>query len=167
MKKLFLVFLASALVSVAAFADHPKGMGIGAVAGGNFGTEGSGSDIGLSLKLPSMPIFWAFRLGFSSSYTSLGVTGDKYFVDENLFKEGSFRLDWYAGVGGYANLGVVGSDAFAALGARVPIGVSWHITKEFELWLGLAPSLGLSLMPEFRFPDFFIPGELGLRIWMK
>ncbi|HCM27992.1 MAG: hypothetical protein A2Z99_05125 [Treponema sp. GWB1_62_6] len=167
MKKLIMILLAATFVSVAAFADHPKGMGVGLVAGGNFGSGGAATDIGLSLKLPSMPIFWAARLSLNADYFGLGVTGDKYMIDKMLFKEGSFKLDWYAGLGGYANLGFGNSDANASLGARLPIGLSWHITREFELWLGIAPSLGLSLLPEFNFPDWFIPGELGLRIWLK
>ena len=61
MKKLIMILLAATFVSVAAFADHPKGMGVGLVAGGNFGSGGAATDIGLSLKLPSMPIFWAVR----------------------------------------------------------------------------------------------------------
>ena len=167
MKKLILILLASTLVSVAAFADHPSSLGIGIVAGPHFSEGGAGTDVGLSLKLPSMPIFWAVRLGINSNYTSLGITGDHYFIDEALLRDGKLRLDWYAGLGGYASLGFGNDDANAAIGARVPIGLSWHITPEFELWLGIAPSLGLSILPEFNFPDWFIPGELGLRIWLK
>jgi hypothetical protein len=165
MKKLAFIIMVSSLLSVGAFADHPKGLGVGVVGGANFSSDGSGSDIGLSLKLPSMPIFWALQLSINDSI-ALGVSGDKYLIDKELLKEGDFRLDWYAGIGGYAGLGI-GDVTHASIGARVPIGLSWHITREFELWLGLAPSLGITLAPELNFPDFFFASELGLRIWLK
>lgn len=166
MKKSVLILIAFLLIGPAVFADHPKGMGIGVVGGGNFGGTGFAGDIGLSLKLQSMPIFWGLYLNVNQDYLGIRATGDKYFTDENLIKEGSFRLDWYLGLGGYAALGLGNDSTSAAIGARLPIGLSWHITKEFELWLGVAPSLGLSISP-FQFPDWGVPGELGIRVWLK
>jgi hypothetical protein len=166
MRKTTLVLCLAALALGTAFADHPDTMGIGLVAGGNYGSSGAGSDIGLALKLPNMPIYWGLSARLSTWGIGIGATGDYYFIDDNLLKEGSFALDWFLGVGGYARLGFWLSGMAASVGARVPVGLSWHITPEFELWLGLAPSLGLSISP-LNFPDWSVPGELGIRMWLK
>ena len=164
MKKTALVLVALLALSMAAYADHPNKLGIGIVGGSGYGSGTIGGDIGLALKLTSMPIYWQANVRLSSGYFGLGVTGDKYFYDQNLLREGSFKLDWFLGLGGYANLGL-GDSAAAAIGARVPVGLSWHITKEFELWLDVAPSLGIGIVP-FNFPDWNVGGELGFRVWM-
>lgn len=165
MKRLVIVLCAALAFAPAAFADHPSGMGIGLVASGDYGIHGVGGQVGLSLKFSGVPIFWAARLAFNSSFLSLGVTGDKYFTDDNLVSEKGFNLDWFLGLGGYADL-TVGNVVGAAIGARLPVGLSWHITKEFELWLDVAPSLGIGISP-LNFPDWSVPAELGFRAWLK
>lgn len=162
MKKALSILFTLLALSGLAFADHPrKSIGVGIVGGGGVG----GGDIGLALKLPSAPVFWGLHLAMDSSHVSLGATGDYYFNDETLLKEDKFKLDWYLGLGGYANLGF-GSSASASMGARIPVGLSWHITKEYELWLGIAPSLGIGIVP-FSFPDWDVAGELGFRVWLN
>lgn len=168
MKKIVLILAIALALSTAAFADHPGGkIGIGIVGGTTYGEGGVGDgDIGLALKLTSMPIFWGIHMSFTDAGVGLGLTGDVYFNDARLLREGSFTLDWFLGLGGYANLGFWDSSTTAAIGARVPIGLSWHITREFELWLDIAPSLGLAVNP-LNFPDWGICGELGFRVWLK
>ncbi len=165
MKRIALVLAALLAISAAAYADHPNKLGIGIVGGSGYGNGTVGGDVGLALKLQGMPIYWQFNLHMNENAFGLGATGDLYFNDQTLFKEGSFKLDWFLGLGGYANLGF-GNEASAAIGARVPIGLSWHITREFELWCDIAPSLGLGVVP-FNFPDWNVGGELGFRVWMK
>ena len=163
MKKLALALCILAIASGFAYADHPeKQIGIGVVGGGGV----MGGDIGLALKLPSMPIFWGVNLNLNSSGLGLRATGDYYFIDEGLFAEDSFKLDWFLGLGGYLSLGLWSDGLHAGLGARAPVGLSWHITKEFELWLDLAPSLGLGLSP-LNFPEWNVAGELGFRMWLR
>jgi len=168
MKKIAIVLAILLALSASAFADHPTNkMGIGIVGGSGFGGSGfGGGDIGLALKLQSMPIYWGLHLSLNSAGVGLGATGDVYFTDERLLKEGDFALDWFLGLGGYARLGFWDSGTYAAIGARVPVGLSWHITKEYELWLDLAPSLGIGITP-LNFPDWDIAGELGFRVWLK
>jgi hypothetical protein len=166
MKKIVIVLTILLALSASTFADHPaKRMGIGIVGGSGYGSGTTGGDIGLALKLESMPIYWQLNVHLVNGYFGLGATGDVYFNDENLLKEGDFKLDWFLGLGGYANLGF-GSSASAAVGARVPVGLSWHITREFELWLDVVPSLGISVVP-LEFPDWNVGGELGFRVWLK
>jgi hypothetical protein len=167
MKKLALSLLIGLAALGAAWADHPSGIwGIGVVGGGNLGNTGVGGDIGLSLKAPTMPIFWAVNLRMSANSLTLRASGDKYFSENNLISEQGFNLDWYLGLGGYLGLSLGNNSVDAALGARLPVGLSWHITKEFELWLALTPSLGLSLNP-FYFPAWSVPAEIGFRAWLR
>ncbi len=167
MKKILLAVFALFLLGGAVFAHHPKTTGIGVVLGGNFGDNGGGGDLGLSLKLPSIPIFWTARVSINSEYTALAVSGDKYFIDENLIKEKSFKLDWYVGLGAYGEFASSDGDTYIAAGGRLPIGLSYHFKKPFEVWLALNPYLGVGIMPDFYFPAWGIPAELGGRVWLK
>jgi hypothetical protein len=164
MKKSIIVLAVLLALSSAAYADHPNKLGIGIVGGSGYGNGTIGSDIGLALKLQGMPIYWQLNVHLTEGYLGLGATGDLYFYDQNLLKEGAFKLDWFLGLGGYGNLGL-GATATAAIGARMPVGLSWHITPQFELWLDVAPSLGVSVIP-FEFPNWYLDGEVGFRVWM-
>jgi hypothetical protein len=166
-KMMQLIGLLVLIIGMPLYADHPDGPAIGVVLGGNFAFSEIGSSVGASFKLPSIPIFWSASLAFSSDSFGFGVTGDKYLIDSNLISEQSFNLDWYLGAGGYLNMGSFGKNTILNIGARVPIGLSWHINKEFELFLSIDPSLGICLAPELRFPDFYCAAELGFRYWMK
>jgi len=159
--------IAVVMLSPALFADHGKGTGIGAVIGTNYGIAGAGANLGLSLKLPTMPIFWAAYLGIQNENVAFGVTGDTYLYDQDLVSEKDFNLDWYFGIGGYLNMGIINEKFLSAAGIRFPIGLSWHINKEYELFLALDPSVGLSISPDLKFPDLYFAAELGLRYWMK
>jgi hypothetical protein len=96
----------------------------------------------------------------------LGLTADHYFIDEMLLREGGFKLDWFMGLGAYGNFVFADNSAIAA-GARLPIGLSWHFARHFELWAAIAPSLGMKVTPDFEFPDFWFAGEIGFRAWLK
>lgn len=167
MKKLLFAALVILCGGVLAFADHPKnGFGVGAVVGGGIHAGDLDADIGLSLRVPSVPIYWGIRMAIENSDVSLAVTGDYYYIDEDLIDEKGLNLDWFLGLGAYGNFGFY-DDTYIALGARLPIGLSWHLTKAFELWGALAPSLGLEISPDFTFPDFWVAAEIGLRAWLK
>ncbi|MDP3176950.1 MAG: hypothetical protein Q8M76_03530, partial [Spirochaetaceae bacterium] len=120
MKKLVLVLCVLAIASAAAYADHPANqIGVGVVGGGGV----LGGDIGLALKLPSMPIFWGVNLNLNSSGLGLRATGDYYFIDERLFAQDAFKIDWFLGLGGYLSLGMWNDGGHAGLGARAPVGL--------------------------------------------
>jgi len=193
MKKLVLVILIGLLVGTAAFADH-DGLGIGLILGGGGGVNGGGFHPGLSLKIPSIPIFWGVYLGWSSNndwghtnYFGITVTGDYYFVDKNLFSstanssDGSYnvKLDWFFGLGGAVNLNFWNvryreagkewrDDGFGVgLGLRIPIGLSWHVITPFEIALGLVPTFGVYLSDYYSGFWWDINAELIFRLWIK
>ncbi|MCX7024599.1 MAG: hypothetical protein NT080_08265 [Spirochaetes bacterium] len=153
------------LAASVAFADHSRGLSLGVVGGSSYGEGGfGGGDIGLALHLPSVPIFWGIRANLNDAGLGLGVTGDSYVYDQSFITKGSLNLDWFLGLGGYLNIGLYDTGTTGAFGVRVPIGLSWHIGKPIELWLDLAPGLGLSVEP-LQFPDWNVVGEVGLRFW--
>ncbi|QQO08523.1 hypothetical protein [Breznakiella homolactica] len=165
MKKIVAVCLLGLTIgTVGLFADHGSGFAIGPVVSGGGGTGGAGGTVGATFKIPSLPVFWAAKLRFNSDGLGIGVTGDYYFIDRNLVQDGNFNLDWYIGGGAYVNMGFY-DDFFLSLGARLPIGLSWHIANPFELYLAVVPSLGIEVTPDIDFPDFDIGAELGFRFW--
>ena len=166
MKKLLLVSILILVTAGAAFADHPKSFGIGLTGVRYQNWEGGGSwQTALSLKVPAVPIFWAIYLGIGEGYTHLYVSGDKYVLEGELVPD--INLHYYIGVGLYGMLGFYDNsdaDTLLAMGARVPIGLSWHAVDFLEVFLALVPSLGVRVNP-IHFPDGGWPFELGVRIW--
>ncbi|MDR0731499.1 MAG: hypothetical protein LBF63_07505 [Treponema sp.] len=160
-KKLFLICVIG-LLAVNAFADHPGGkLGLG-IFGGGGGTTAAHGNLGLSLKLSSLPLFWGITAYFGDPF-SLNVSADLYLIDDDLTRDGSFDLDWFLGIGGFGHF-VIGDSFSVALGARVPIGLSWHIINSLELFADVVPGLGISLQGA---PLYFDWGaELGLRLWL-
>jgi hypothetical protein len=183
MRKLLLVLLMGLLLGVGAFADHPDGLGLGGLVGGGYALDFDDFDNnwafgypGLSLKIPGIPIFWAFYVNLAHSMTGLGVTGDYYIIDRNLVGEKltnedgtyDFKLDWYLGLGLFFDTHFWNGGIAFDTGIRVPVGVSWHIIKELELFLAAGPAVGIYFGKDIplRF-HFFNFGELGLRYWFK
>jgi hypothetical protein len=184
MRKLFLVLFIVMLAAGAAFADHPQDkLGLGGVFGGALAFDfiGPGDPWfygypGLSLKIPNVPIFWAFTANLAHDTTGLGVTGDYYIIDSDMVTEDltnddgtyHFNLDWYLGVGMFLDLHFWSDGVAFDMGVRVPVGASWHIIKELELFLAVGPALGIftgtDIKPRLHFFSF---GELGLRYWFK
>ena len=172
MKKLLLVTLMALALGTAAFADH-NGMGVGIVGGGAFGSYHYGN-AGLSLKVPGLPIFWGIYPLFYGYGIGLGVTGDFYIFDNDLVtnqltnEDGTynFNLDWFFGVGGFVNMHFWPHYMAVSFGARIPIGLSWHIIRELELFFDIAPGIGAFFGPSHA--DFYWAGaiELGLRYWI-
>jgi hypothetical protein len=203
MKKLLFVVLIGLLVSTAAFADH-EGFGIGVVGGGG-GVLGGDSwgNIGLgwasiSLKVPEVPVFWALSFPFydtKAQLFSIGVSGDYYIFDNNLVtqvmtnEDGNYnlKLDWYLGVGAYFNMAFWETFNYKKyekeilpnydFGLRVPVGLSWHIIRQLELYVGVIPGIGFWVGPDKKWnanDDRYdyklnthgnVGGEIGLRFW--
>jgi hypothetical protein len=165
MKKFVIALIfAAVIVTGTAFADHPKGFGIGVQGGTSSNWAGGGFYNGgaLSLKLPSMPIFWAIRLDAWSNYFSLNVSGDKYLIDSKLVSE--IGLHWYLGLGLGAGLGLGDPLGFGVAG-RLPIGLSWQPIPLLEIFLQVVPTLGVAILPDFHFPYGGWGGDLGIRLW--
>ena len=163
MKKIIAVLIVLFVMGGAmAFADHP-GTGIGVVFSTGYGGTGFGGDIGVSFKLPSIPVMWAASIGLNDSILRLGLVGDYYFFVQDLVTDGSFNLDWFFGVGGYANFWL-GNDFGFGIGARAPIGLSWHIIPQLELALALVPSLGIYVNDGVSL-GWGVGADLALRYW--
>ncbi|MDR1859151.1 MAG: hypothetical protein LBQ69_06735 [Treponema sp.] len=171
MKKSVLALLVGLLVSAAAFADHPDdSWGIGVVGSGNISYYFYGN-LGLSLKAPVVPIFWGVYSNIGYRKLGFTVTGDYYFFDNTMVdtqatnEDGTYhlKLDWYLGIGGFFDL-FMWDKVFLNAGVRIPTGVSWHIIKELELCLGIAPGFGVTNLEGWRF-HFVIPFEVSFRYW--
>ena len=156
MKKLLFVFVLAAIIAAGtAFADHPDGWGVGVQGGWSGGIGGA-----LTLKFPSVPVFWAVDLGGFGGTLWVQLAGDYYFIDSQLIP----TLHWYVGGGVYVNL-ALGDNLGLAVGARIPIGLSWQPIPLLEIYLQAVPSIGLSIFPEMGlYPNFF-GANLGIRLW--
>jgi hypothetical protein len=163
-KKLFLICVAG-LLTVNAFADHPSGrLGLGIFGGGGSASAAGGhGSLGVTLKLPVLPIFWGVTAYFGDPL-ALSASADYYLIDADLVQDGSFNLDWFLAIGAFGHF-TFGSDNFsAALGARLPIGLSWHISNNFELFADVVPGIGISFRGS---PLYWVwGGEFGLRVWI-
>lgn len=164
MKKLVAVYVLGLMVAAAVFADHPDGWGIGLMGGGGGGTLGGGGGA-LSLKVPSVPIYWGIDFGGYSGTFWLGLNGDYYFLDNSLTDVLSGNLGWYFGLGGHLGL----SGIYSNIALRVPVGLSWQLKSisafnALEVFIELVPNIGFSLLPDLYWN---IGGELGVRIWLK
>jgi hypothetical protein len=161
MKKLFAVCIIGLVLGVTGvFAERPDGLGIGIQGGG--GIVGFGG--ALSLKLPSLPVFWAISAAATNDHTVFGVTGDIYMWEGGLLPD--VGLDWYAGPGGYFNLSV-DDDLDFSLGVRGVAGLSWvpPLPIALEVYVQADAGLGISISP-FYFPNFGLGGNLGVRLWL-
>ena len=150
---------------------HPGGLGIGVLWGMGFADGHSTSNIALSLKHPAMPIFWGISLQLRENWMGFGVTGDAYWW-------GGYLVDtifgWYLGLGLYGNFAAyTGSgpdEAWLGLGGRLPMGLTFQPFDPLEIFLTLAPSLGVRIgtgggADDFAFDDSFFNFEFGIRLW--
>jgi len=158
MKKFVICLVLFAILATGTvFADHPGGFGIGVQGGfGGVGTSGA-----LTLKFPSMPIFWAVDFDFGESAGALEVIGDYYLIDDII----ASVFHWYLGVGGYVGLWAGGNDLAIWAGARLPIGLSIQPLPLLEVYLQVVPRIGLSILPGVGLHGNFWGGNIGVRVW--
>jgi hypothetical protein len=138
-----------ALMAVPAF-----GIGIGAAF--NAGFLDLPSQAMLSFKLDESPAVFAVGASIGSNKFELGVTADWWMYQTELVS--IFHM--YVGPGVYAQIG----NGFA-LGVRVPIGVQAFVLEPLELFLEVAPALGIKLSDPIDFPTFGVQGAFGFRFW--
>lgn len=110
----------------------------------------------LSVKFDTFPA--VFGIGASIGYTSfqIGVTADWWLFHQHLFS----IVDLYIGPGLYAAIG-----GTTGLGIRVPIGLRAFILDPLELFIEIAPSIGLRLSNPITFPTWGVQGAFGFRFW--
>jgi len=198
-KKLVFALVLAVLVAGGAFADHPDGFGVGVVGSYGFGGPGfggidvpaytvgriktvAGLGYGLSLKIPGVPVFWTVKLGFTNYSFKAGIGGDFYFIDDTLLPD--LGIGWHFGVGGFFDfisyddkfLFIADKFTYLDFGVRIPVGVSYMVMPEVEVFLDLVPSLGLGIANVEKSwgvvynktaMEFFwdVPIELGVRYW--
>ena len=188
MKKFLLVIALVAIFATGTvFADHPDGFGLGGLyTYGGFGRDVSDPETaayasifsmgyGLSLKIPGVPIFWGLKVAFNSFAFGLALTGDYYFIDQQISDVG---LGWYLGAGLFVDWFNIDVWLFQIsvidFGLRVPIGLDFIFDSKFEIFLEAAPSAGLGL-PSMSAggvtvngdPAFLwdVPVTVGVRYW--
>ncbi|MDR2177254.1 MAG: hypothetical protein LBP20_04325 [Treponema sp.] len=165
MRKKLLLLGVAGFLAVNVFADHSGDrLGLGLFAGAGSATAAGGAQFngGISLKVPGLPVFWGINASIGNNATAVSVTGDYYIFDDDLVRDNSFDLDWFLGLGGFGHF-YFGDPFSAALGVRVPIGLSWHVNQNFELFADITPGLGVKLTGS---PLYWVGGgELGLRVW--
>ncbi|MCL2191042.1 MAG: DUF3996 domain-containing protein [Treponema sp.] len=161
------IALAAVLAAGTAFASpvHPNGFGIGALWGGSV-DGGLNNNVALSLHVPGVPVFWGIRLGLGGENLRLGLQGDYYFLGSYLV--GDF-LGWFLGFGLYGNFSF-GDNAAIGFGARLPIGLTIQPIDLLEIFLNVAPQIGLHMYTGggggIHFPSGgFFGFEIGLRLW--
>ena len=110
----------------------------------------------LTFHIPQVPLM--FGLGVENPF-AIAATVDYWAAHGNVVS----ILSWYAGVGLYLSLDVGGGNA--AFGGRIPIGLqAWPLRDVLELFLEIAPAVGVVLIPTGF--DWHLQGAVGLRIWL-
>jgi len=152
MKKRVLLFVLLAVLATAPAFSFGIGGAFGLNFGGSFGTSGM-----LSVKFDDFPAVLGVGARFGYGGFIIGVTADWWLYETNLVE----MLDLYVGPGLYA---VIGSGVFD-LGLRVPVGIHMFVIDPLELFLEIAPAIGVGLSPGFYFPRWDIQGAIGFRFW--
>ncbi|WP_461255968.1 hypothetical protein [Treponema sp. R80B11-R83G3] len=171
MKKLVIVLALVAIIATGtAFAGDQDGLGIGAFwsSGGGWGSSGTvGHSGALSLHLPGIPVYWGINFGGFGPFGNtlwLGVSGDFLPVVNNQPLVKNIGLSWFIRLGLYGKIWL-GDITGLDFGARLPVGLSWQPIKVFELFLDVAPSIGLYIYDGSFGLGGGWAGELGIRLW--
>lgn len=117
-----------------------------------------GSNVMLSVAPPVVPIVFGVGFTIGQQVLNIGITADWWVLNENLF---SF-VNLYVGPGLY-----VGIANDLDLGLRVPVGINIFPLSFLELFLEIAPTLGIQLGNPIVFPRFGLQGSFGLRFWFE
>jgi len=167
MKKLVIVFALAVIIATGtAFAGDQDGFGIGAFwsSGGGWGSAGTvGHSGALSLHLKGVPVYWGINFGFGKIMW-LGVSGDFLHLINNQPLVKSIGLSWFIRGGLYGKVWI-GDDLALDAGARLPIGLSFQPIKVLEIFLDVAPSIGLGISSGGIGIGGGWAGELGIRVW--
>ncbi|GAB6091125.1 hypothetical protein [Spirochaeta dissipatitropha] len=127
-------------------------IGIGASFGGIGRVGGNpGTSTMLSLKFDQAP----FLLGVGAHNGVLALTADWWLANNRLIN----FINYYAGLGVYT---VVGSNNFD-VGGRMPLGLNVFPIDILELFIEIAPTLGVDVSPVNL--KFGLHSAIGFRFW--
>lgn len=156
MKKTALLILAVLILSTVSV----SAMGIGgAFSFDALGTESAIPGGALTIKLDNFAPVFGFGVKAGDGNVNLGITADLWMHHAPL----AGIVSLYVGPGAYANITVGDSNALD-LGLRIPVGLQIFPIEPLELFIELAPKVGLGLNP-LEFPTWGIQGALGFRFW--
>ncbi len=110
----------------------------------------------LSFKLDEFPAVFGVGASIGSNTFEMGATADWWMYQTDLVS--IFSL--YMGPGVFAQIG-----GNFGLGVRIPIGVQAFLLDPLELFLEIAPALGIALSDPIVFPTFGVQGAFGFRFW--
>jgi hypothetical protein len=155
-----IVLLGSVLFLLAAAQGFSLGIGIRASGGYDWGgglliSTGSGAD--------AKGMHFGINYYFGEDAFHLGVTGDYWLLNNTLTQVGPGTLDWYLGCGLF--IWINGNDDFGFGGGfRVPIGLDLNFGR-VDIFLEIAPQLGLGLLPSVSLSGDWVNGAIGIRFW--
>lgn len=142
MKKLFVVAFAVAAIMLAApskaEAAYSSGSALGAGIGFHSGGFGHATLAGLYMtgKIDGIDPVFGLDLGFGTHYFGLNLSADWWLLNPNLGEVGHADVSLYLGPGVGLNLGF--ADPFSiGLNARLPIGLSWVVKSNWEIFTEL------------------------------
>ena len=173
MKKVVFILLLAGLVATGAFAQQGWGVGAFGTFGGSF-TEGSvGSGGALSLKAPTLPMYWGISFSAGSNHMNLGLSADYPIINGVLVSD--VGLGWYVQGGLYGKFATGTNYTALGAGARLPIGLNLRLPsiRFLEFFLSAVPNVGIytgnfsgNNSMDIRF-DSGWAGEIGFRVWLS
>ena len=112
----------------------------------------------LNISHPVIPgTILGVRAQFADESFSIGVYDDWWLYRTHL--AGAVSL--YLGPGFFFNVSNAGGESQVDFGGRLPIGLQFFPIKPIELFIEIAPTLGV--LPTL--PTFGVQGALGIRFW--
>lgn len=157
MKKAVMI---TALVAVATMSLFAFGIGVQ----GGTNLNGGGGNTSLTFKVDNLPYVFAADLVFSDSYTSFGLTADRWISTKKLggpvsFFYGFGGAGWLSSTSSYTNLGIA---------ARIVAGLNAMVLDNFvELYIQLAWQPGIKIIQDFQLIPWSFPLAFGVRFWFK
>ncbi len=126
-------------------------------------TNGPGVTIALPRANPFFRNPLVINVGFpviGTQVFTLAFTVDFWAINQSLV---SF-INVYVGPGLFFSVATKGGNAQVALGGRVPIGLNIKPFNWLELFLELAPALGVVIADPVT-ANFLLQGAFGIRFW--
>ncbi|MEK6795287.1 MAG: DUF3996 domain-containing protein [Spirochaetota bacterium] len=172
MKKLFLTVAFAVSMSAGAFAAHSsmEGLSLGIGFRGDYllgsgGVGNTGYGPAFMFKLPGFPPMFGVAFNFGAAGFNLGVTAD-WWLFKTTLASGTVDLCLYIGPGVYGSFSFASSYANIGVGLRIPVGLQLFIIAPFEIFLELAPAIGVGgIGNTIYFPAWGVQGNLGFRFW--